>query len=187
MLEEVDHHYLLAVGFDGVKISDPESLLKQLRSSVKDAQIQLLKAGLIAGREHLSFAARNALHSFKGTRRKSKSLAVEFLLFVSCQGQISKAIELLGVTKRDRRVALVALSESKTALERLEEVAKSKIRGVQDDGLIEIGSEGKADELRRVYGITSRESDASRLPDEPELDVLKRLVIERSSLVAIDR
>ena len=187
MLEEVDHHYLLVLGFDGARISDPDGVLKQLRSSVKDAEVQLLRADLIAGREHLFFAARNALQSFKGTRRKSKSLAVEFLLFVSCQGQISKAIELLGVTRRDRRVALAALSGSKTALERLEEVARSKIRGDRDDGLVEIRSKGKADELRRVYGITSRESDASRFSDEPELEVLKRLVIERSSLVAIDR
>ena len=187
MLEEVDHHYLLAVAFDGIRISDPENVLKQLRSSVPDAQIQLLKAGLIAGREHLSFAARNALQSFKGTGRKSKSLAVEFLLFVSCQRQISKAIELIGVSTRDRRVVLTGLSESKSALEKLEEIAKSKIGGARDDGLIEIGSKGKADGLRRVYGITSIESDASRFADEPELEVLKRLVIERSSLVAIDR
>ncbi len=187
MLEEIDHHYLLVVAFDRARISDPENVLKQLRSTVPDAQVQLLKADLIAGREHLSFATRNALQSFKGTGRKSKSLAVEFLLFVSCQRQISKAIELLGVSTRDRRVALAALSESKSALERLEGLAESKIRGDRDDGLIEIRSKGKADGLRRVYGITSIESNASRFAEEPELDVLKRLVIERSSLVAIDR
>ncbi len=187
MLEEFDHHYLLVVGFDRVRISDPESVLKQLRSSVPDAQVQLFRADLIAGREHLSFAARNALQSFEGTSRKSKSLAVEFLLFVSCQRQISKAIELLGVSSSDRRVVLAALSESKSALEKLEEVARSKIHGDRDDGLMEISSKAKAEWLRRVYGITAIESDASRLGDEPELEVLKRLVIERSSLVAIDR
>ena len=187
MLEEFDHHYLLIAGYNSAGISKPEDVLKQLRSSVPDAQLQLFKADLIAGREHLSFAARNALQSFKGTSRKSKSLAVEFLLFVSCQRQISKAIELLGVSSRDRRVALAAISESKSALEKLEEVAKSKIRGDRDDGLIEIRSKGKADRLRRVYGITSIESNASRVADETELEVLKRLVIERSSLVAIDR
>ncbi len=187
MLEEIDNHYLLTLGFDGARISDPEKILKQLRLSVQDAQVQLLKADLIAGREHLWFAGRNALISFNGRGRKSKSLAVELLLYVSCQGQISKAIQLLGVNKRDRRVALAALSESKDALEKLAEIAKSRISGKLSDDLLEIRSEEKAGELRRVYGITSRELEASRFPEETQLDVLKRLVIERSALVAVER
>ncbi|SRR5712692_4130170 len=187
MLEEIDHHYLLILGFDRARISDPERTLKQLRSAVQDAQVQLLKADLIAGREHLWFAGRNALISYNGTGRKSKSLAVELLLYVSCQRQISKAIELLGVNKRDKRIALTALSESKDALEKLAKVGKSKIDGSLNDDVIEIRSEKKAIELRKVYGITSKESEASRFAGETESELLKRLVIERSALVAIDR
>src|SRR5712692_5235015 len=175
MLEEIDHHYLLVLGFDRAIISDPERTLKQLRSAVQDADVQLLKADLIAGWEHLWFAGRNALNSYNGSGRKSKSLAVELLLYVSCQRQISKAIELSGVNKHDRRIALAALSESKEALEKLAGVARSKIDGDLNDDLIEIRSEKKASELRRVYGIASKESEASRFPGETESEVLKRL------------
>ena len=92
MMDEIDHQYLLSLGFDNAKIVDPEKTLRQLRSASDKAQVQLLKATLVAGSEHLRFAARNALHSFRSKSPRSKSLAVEFLLYVSCQRQISKAI-----------------------------------------------------------------------------------------------
>ena len=152
------------------------------RPDLGDAELH----GLAEGELH-AFAGRNALISYNGTGRKSKSLAVELLLYVSCQRQISKAIELLGVNKRDKRIALTALSESKDALEKLAKVGKSKIDGSLNDDVIEIRSEKKAIELRKVYGITSKESEASRFAGETESELLKRLVIERSALVAIDR
>src|SRR5437667_12813247 len=71
----------------------------------------------IGGPEHLQFAARNALYSFKGKRRRSKSLAMELLLYISCQRQIAKAIRFSGVDATDTRIAIVALSESRAALE----------------------------------------------------------------------
>jgi len=113
MLDEIDHQYLLILGFDNARIIDPEKTLLLLRSTAAKAQVQLLKAKLIAGPEHLRFAARNALYSFRSKSPRSKSLAVEFLLYVSCQRQISKAIRLLGVEPTDRQVLLVALSESR--------------------------------------------------------------------------
>src|SRR5438093_13396523 len=69
MMDEIDHHYLLSLGFNNARIVDPEKTLRLLRSTAEKAQVQLLKAKLIAGPEHLRFAARNALHSFR-----SKSL-----------------------------------------------------------------------------------------------------------------
>ncbi len=111
LIKEINSHYLLSLGFAKASIADPEHILKQLRSIDKQVEVQLVKADLIAGPEHLQFAARNAIHSFNGKRRRSKSLAMELLLYVSCQRQIAKAIKLLGVGSEDSRIALVALSD----------------------------------------------------------------------------
>jgi tRNA threonylcarbamoyladenosine modification (KEOPS) complex Cgi121 subunit len=182
LMEEIDGSYLLSLGFSGGQVKDPEKTLGKLRSA-PGVEVQLLKAELVAGRDHLNFAARNALHSFKGKRRRSKSLAVEYLLYVSCQRQISKAIHLLGVGPADGQVLLVALSESKEALQELEKVARSVIGGQLDMNLLEIGSDRKLRSLRKAYGVTDREMEAARLQGESDADVLKRLIIERSALL----
>ena len=101
LIDEIDDRYLLSLAFAKASISDPEQTLKQLRSISSEAEVQLVKADLIGGPEHLQFAARNALHSFSGAQRRSKSLAVELLLYISCQRQIAKAIKLLGVDSKD--------------------------------------------------------------------------------------
>src|SRR5437667_12346602 len=98
LIEEIDnHYYLLTLGFSNARISDPEQTLKQLRSINNQTEVQLVKADLIGGPEHLQFAARNALYSFKGKRRRSKSLAMELLLYISCQRKFAKTTNSTGV------------------------------------------------------------------------------------------
>ncbi len=184
MMDEIDHQYLLSLGFDNARIVDPDKTLRQLRSASDKAQVQLLKATLVAGPEHLRFAARNAIHSFRSKSPRSKSLAVEFLLYVSCQRQISKAIRLLGVEPADRQVVLVALSESKEAIQELERVSRSLL-GNPDDSLVEIGSKRKLADIQRSYGVSKREMEAVRFEGENDSDVLKRLIVERSALLDV--
>jgi tRNA threonylcarbamoyladenosine modification (KEOPS) complex Cgi121 subunit len=184
MMDEIDGHYLLTLGFDNARITDPEKTLHQLRSTNMSVEVQLLKAGLVAGPEHLRFAAGNALRSFRGKNPRSKSLAVEFLLFVSCQRQISKAISFLGVDPSDDEIVLVAISESKDALLRLENVSKSLL-GDPDDGLVEIGSKRKLGAIQRSYGVSKKEMEAARFEGEADVQVVKRLIVERSALLSI--
>ena len=185
MIKEIDNYYLLSLGFAKASIADPEQLLRQLRSINKQVEVQLVKADLIAGPEHLQFAARNAIHSFNGKRRRSKSLAMELLLYVSCQRQIAKAIKFLGVDSKDSRIAVVALSESRAALEGLAREAASIIGGEPDDDLIEIQSEQRVVKLQRSYGITGGAMEAARFEGETNSSVLKRLIVERSALLDI--
>ena len=53
------------------------------------------------------------------------------------------------------------------------------------DSILDL-SEKKIDGLMKVYGVTERELDATRVAEESKGEVLKRLVIERSALVAVD-
>ena len=184
MIDEIDGHYLLSLGYSKARITDPEKTLRKLRSVNDVVQVQLVKAGLVAGPEHLRFAARNALHSFTGKSPRSKSLAVEYLLFVSCQRQISKAIKLLGVASSDRNVVLIGLSDSKDALRDLETLSSS-VLGEPDNSVVEIGSKAKFNEIQKSYGVTAKEIEAVRMEGESDNSALKRLIIEQSALLTV--
>jgi len=185
MIDKIENHNLLYMGFIKASIADPEHTLKLLRAVNSQAEVQLLKADLVAGPEHLQFAARNAIYSFKGKQRRSKSLAMELLLYISCQRQIAKAIRLLGVDSKDSRIAIVALSESRAALEELARAAQSIVGGEADEDLIEIQSEQRLAKLQRSYGITDKAMEAARLEGETDSSVLKRLIVERSAFLDI--
>jgi len=185
LIDEIEDHHLLCLGFNKASILDPEHALKLLRAVNSQAEVQLLKADLVAGPEHLHFAARHAIYSFKGKRRRSKSLAMELLLYISCQRQIAKAIKFLGVDSKDSQIAIVALSESKAALEELARDAQSIVGGEPDEDLIEIQSKQRVAKLQQSYGITNRAMEAARFEGETDSSVLKQLIIERSALLDI--
>jgi tRNA threonylcarbamoyladenosine modification (KEOPS) complex Cgi121 subunit len=186
LISEIEDYYLLSLAFAKANIRDPEHTLRQLRSINNRVEIQLLKADLLAGPEHLQLAARNAIHSFKGKGRRSKSLAMELLLYISSQRQIAKAIRVLGVEPEDSRIALVALADSKDAIEELDRSAELIVAGQRDDNLIEIESKQKMDILQRSFVITEKEMDAARFEGEPDPSVLKRLIVERSALLDLE-
>ena len=185
MIEEVGGKHLLILGLVTPKLADPEGILRKLRSIDDRVQVQLFKPALVAGPEHLRFAARNALDSFRGKSPRSRSLAVELLIYASCQRQISRAIRLLGVEPGDSQVLVVALSDSREALERLAAETRLVIRGELNDGLVQIGSRNKFASLLRAYGVSKREIEAARFSEESDSDVLKRLIVERSALLRI--
>lgn len=155
-----------------------------MRGVNPQVQVQLVKADLIAGREHLGFAASNALQSFRGKHPRSKSLAVEYLLFISCQRQISKAINTLGVDREATKIVLAGLSKSKDALQELQMVSGSLL-GDRDDSLIEIGSKRKLAHLKKAFDVSKIEMEAARFSGESDEMVLKRLIVERSALLSI--
>jgi tRNA threonylcarbamoyladenosine modification (KEOPS) complex Cgi121 subunit len=185
LIDKIETHNLLYMGFIKASIADPEHTLKLLRAVNSQAEVQLLKADLVAGPEHIQFAARNAIHSFKGKQRRSKSLAMELLLYISCQRQIAKAIRLLGVDSKDSRIAIVALSESRAALEELAHAAQSIVGGESDEDLIEIQSKQRLEKLQRNYGITDKAMEGAKLEGETNSSVLKRLIVERSAFLDI--
>ena len=186
MIEGVDRRHLLIAGFSSARIKDPKAVLGILRESFPRVEVQLMRADRIAGTEHLSFATLNAVRAFGRKYKRSRSLAMEILLYASCQRQISKAIELLGVTAATRQVGVAALSTRIAVLEDLQEALRKLLGGKVDDGVLEIRTNRKLSELRRVFGILDRELEASRQGGEGDAEVVKRLVIERSALLALE-
>ena len=146
----------------------------------------MMRADRIAGTEHLEFATWNAVKAFGRKYKRSRSLAMEILLYASCQRQISKAIEILGVTRATSQVGVAAISTRIAVLEDLQEALGKMLGGKVDDGVLEIRTKRKLSELRRVFGILDRELEASMVGGEGDAEVVKRLVIERSALLALE-
>ncbi len=181
----IDGEHLLVIGLANCEVSDPDRTLRKLRALFPRVQVQLVRADRIAGREHLNFAARNAVKAFRRKHNRSHSLAMELLLYVSCQRQISRAIETLGVAPRTREIVLAALTRDSDVFDRLARAAQEESGGVLREDVIEIRSKRKASELKKAYKIGAAETEAARFPGEAEEEVLTRLIIERSALVAL--
>ncbi len=185
ILERIEENQLLLQGLVGCQVPDSEAALKRVRSTFPDVQIQLMRADRIAGKEHLLFAARSAVRAFHQRYGRARTLAVELLLYASCQRQISKGIQLLGLKPQTHEVVLAAFSRKRMPSDLVDKVARV-LQGSPDDRVLEVLSKKKARGLMDAYGVTRIQLEASRFPEEDENSVLKRLIIERSALLTLE-
>lgn len=187
MITERIHSYFLWIqGFRDARIVSPEKALQDLRESFDGIELQLLRADRIAGVEHMLFAARNAVDSFKGKDRRAKHLSMEFLLFVTGEHQIVEAIKLLGVSESIAELALVGLSERNVDSAALIDRATKVLRGILDDSVLGVETTKKMEDLKKAYHISDKQLNAARMPGETESSLLKRLVIERSTVLVLE-
>jgi tRNA threonylcarbamoyladenosine modification (KEOPS) complex Cgi121 subunit len=184
--EKIGSYSLFVQGFRDANIPDSEKVLRELRGSFQGIDLQLLRADRVAGKEQIIFAARNAIDSFQSKDRRAKHLSMEFLLFASGQHQIIEAIKLLGVTASSRELALVGLSQTSLDSNLLSNRAMDSVKGIPDDTVLQIKTRKKGEDLKRAYNITVKELNASRMPSEEDNSVLRRLIIERSALLALE-
>ena len=184
--EKIGSYSMFIQGFRDANVTDSEKVLRDLRGSFPGVDLQLLRADRVAGREHIVFSARNAVDSFQSKDRRAKHLSMEFLLFASGEHQIIEAIKLLGVTTSSRELALVGLSETSLDANLLSNRAIESVKGIPDDTVLQINTQEKVEDLKRAYNIPDRELNASKMPSEEANSVLKRLIIERSALLALE-
>jgi len=184
--EKIGSYSLFVQGFRDASVPDSEKVLRDLRGSFQGVDLQLLRADRVAGKEQIIFAARNAIDSFQSKDRRAKRLSMEFLLFASGEHQILEAIKLLGVTASSRELALVSLSTTMLDSNRLSNRAMESVKGIPDDTVLQIKTQKKAADLKRAYKIPDKELNASKMRGEEDNSVLKRLIIERSALLALE-
>jgi KEOPS complex subunit Cgi121 len=184
--ERIGSLFLIIQGFRGARIDDSEKVLRNLREAFHGADLQLIRADRVAGKEHLIFAARNAVASFAGKGRRSKHLSMELLLYASGQHQIVEAIKYLGVTTSTQDLVLVWLSETMPDPKELSVRVAQMINGMPDDSILELETRRKVMNLKAAYKISEKEMKSSMLPGELEDKVVKRLVIERSALLSLE-
>jgi tRNA threonylcarbamoyladenosine modification (KEOPS) complex Cgi121 subunit len=169
-------------GFTEVRIGDLEAFLSRLGRAAESAVFQVFEAGMVAGWEHLFFAAVNAVKSFESGSPISRSLGIEVLLHASCQDQISRAFEVMGVSEDSERVALLVLAEGPGAAEK----AYWRVAGLlgdEDDSVLEVSREKYAS-IMEAFGISHAELEAVGGPLE---EALGRAIVERGALLGLRR
>jgi tRNA threonylcarbamoyladenosine modification (KEOPS) complex Cgi121 subunit len=142
-----------------------------------------LDSRCVAGIDHLLFSAVNALRAFENESNISKRLGVEFLLFVSGQRQIKKAISMVGVKPETESVTVVLMGASKSSLEAAFHELIRLVNGQIDDKL-ELLERDRLKELSRIYEITSRELESMNYSSSGA-EALEKLIIERVALLGI--
>jgi len=180
------NQYIGVTGFRNVKIEDTKSFLDSVRKKTEDVSVQFFNANLIAGPEHLYFAALNALKAFESDLNISNSLAVETLLYASAQRQIKKAVELLGINAESSEVAVLVIAETEAKVRETLEVISSFVLGIRDDNVIELSNE-KFERIRELFGISDLELEAKLEKKGFEKEALVNLVMEHMALLAIER
>lgn len=172
-----DSDWIVAIG--GVRdaeFSDIDELLSKIRSISAVFQFQLFNADLISGWQHLYYAAVNAVNSYNSGSSISKSLAVEALLFASCQNQISNAFNMLGIRPGNKNIAILVFGKYKDSLLKILETITGLL-GKEDDKVLEV-NDIKQSILKKTYGISDLEI-TSVFND----DALSWLIIEHGALM----
>lgn len=184
-LEEFGRYVAIA-GFRNAQIEDVNAFFNHAREKAADAEIQIFDANLIAGWEHLYFAAINALNAFQSKLNISNSLAMETLLYASAQRQIKNAIELLGIKPDAPQIAVLVIAKTlKEANSALETVSKL-LSGERDDSILEL-TDKKMEGVRRLFAISDLELESKSARKGLEKEALVDLVIEHVALLATQR
>ena len=102
--------YVTITAATNTEITDINKTLAELDKKVSSTVFQLFDADKIADQYHLYYAAANAYYAMKKGGNISNKLDVETLLYASTQNQISKAIKLIGVSEKTKRIAVVMIS-----------------------------------------------------------------------------
>jgi KEOPS complex subunit Cgi121 len=179
--------YIAIAGFKNVKIKNVDRFFVLVREKVGNACVQFFDAKLIAGWQHLYFAALNAVNAFKSELNISNSLAMEILLYASAQRQIREAVKLIGIQPTSREVAVVVLANTRSDVSLLLDAVSTMLKGSQrDDSLLEL-TDAKVKTIRKLFGISDIELEALAGKENREKEALKELVIEHVALLVTQR
>ncbi len=183
-VEEYAKHVAIA-GFRNVALNDVDKVLNSARERLKGVSVQFFNAQLVAGWQHLYYAALNALKAFKNKTNISKNLAVEFLLYASARRQIKVALKLIGIKRGLTRIAVLLATDEKTTVENcLDEISKL-VRGKRDDSILGLSDE-KLSDIKRLFLISDTEL-AAKSASSGEKEALQDLVIEHGALLVTYR
>ncbi len=133
-----------------VEINEVNDFMDKLKS--KPYPIQVIKADLLANKDHLVFATEKARESFE-KNPISNSLSMEILLYAVGDRQINKAIEKAGVDKGKNKIGLVSFNENEIS-DLINEIGLKR-----NDEVLEFKKE-KINKIKDVFDITDREIEA---------------------------
>ncbi len=188
MISEIKEHskHLAVAGFKNVRIKDVKGFLEDVKRASKEVCVQFFDARLIAGWEHLFFAALNALKAFESGVNASNSLAIEVLLFASAQRQIKRAVELLGIKPETSAAAVLVMTETPQEVTEILNTVSGLVLGERDDSVLELTKE-KIEAIKSFFEISDLELQAKLEEEDLEKGALTDLVIEHMALLVTQK
>lgn len=162
-------HHIQIKGFNAY-IKNVPDVLTCIKDIAGQGTIQLLQAPGVAGEEHLLHSTQQALLSFQRKENLSKDLGLEICLRASAQRQISRAIQILGITEGQQALAAVIVDCPEDTLTKLE-----TLLGPCDSNVLKSDPEN----LKKIYKISDSELYAHKN--------VKRVLIERTTLLNLEK
>ncbi len=162
-------HNVQITGFNA-HIKNVSDVLMRIKDIAGHGTIQLLQAQRVAGEEHLLHSTQQALLSFQRKENLSQDLGLEICLRASAQRQISRAIQILGITEGQQALAAVIVNCQEDAFPKLE-----IILGPSDNKVLKSDLES----LKEIYKISDTELRAHQN--------VKRVLIERTALLNLEK
>lgn len=175
---------LQILGLESVKIANVDAFLTEAKEKAGNLEFQIFDADTIAGREHLEYAALNALNAFQNGTNLSRSLPVEVILYASGQRQIGKAFKTLGVTPQTRNLALLVLTEQKDKAEKFLKNIQKIVNGKINNNIIENFPKSKLEKLRKFFNISNLEIETLKTSKTKIETTILNLIIEKMALLA---
>jgi KEOPS complex subunit Cgi121 len=136
----------------------------------KYQEVQLLDPSYIAGEEHLSFAISQAEKAFERNENISNNIFIEILLRASAQRQIKRALDIFGIKKTEK---VIAISEN------LPKQLMDEYQCQIDPRIIELDGK-KYRKLKKLFQINEEEIKAIGLAKEK---ILVEIIKERVALM----
>jgi tRNA threonylcarbamoyladenosine modification (KEOPS) complex Cgi121 subunit len=188
MIEKIEAYDRLVsiTGRRNVNIHDVDEFLRLLKDEAKPCTVQLFDADCVAGAKHLFFAAVNAVRAVEQKRNVSDSLSMETMLYASCQRQIRKALDMLGVKPNTSKVAVLLIDKNENTISDAESRVAQRIDGVRDDEALEIREKKKVQRLKRLFDISDLEVETLSDGEIGVEDAVTQLIIERTALLVLE-
>jgi tRNA threonylcarbamoyladenosine modification (KEOPS) complex Cgi121 subunit len=186
ILLEGFNQQLTIVGFKDVRIKNVDKFFQKVKNEIGSFCVQFFDASLVAGREHLRFAALNALNAFRSKINISSNLAMETLLYASAQRQIKEALKVIGIKPNTNRIAVLVLTENRGQASAALKAVSKLLGGIRDDSVVELTDDKMAD-LKRLFEISNVELEAKKDRPDAERQALADLVIEHMALLVTQR
>jgi tRNA threonylcarbamoyladenosine modification (KEOPS) complex Cgi121 subunit len=97
-------HYYVGLGSlitNKLKLDDIFGILESIQNQFENCMIQFFNKQLVLNSNHIFYACYHTLRSFQLKANISNKMEIEFLLYLSANRQIRKALKYYGITKEN--------------------------------------------------------------------------------------
>ncbi|WXG45541.1 MAG: KEOPS complex subunit Cgi121 [Candidatus Atabeyarchaeum deiterrae] len=186
-------HYVSICGFRGCHAQkDIGKLIGRMKMIERDEELsalQLFDADRIATHLHLLVSVFCALHAFRFSKNISKTIGTETLLYASAQRQIIDAIDKVGVQLLSHNIAVVAVSQGHENMVALMRKVNQNLGGEMDDSVLDVAEQGKAEIVKKTFGLTEVEIEAARIgTNRKDIEsTIRNRVVSKISVMGISK